>query len=90
LADVEQLAKEGFMLVPIKTIVQQVAKGCPSERWQLGRYGLVPASSCTLDIMLNQTDPNRWMYLVGVEIFLTEGTPTAGIFTIEFWKWEFR
>jgi hypothetical protein len=53
LTDVEHVAKERFVLVAIKTIMQQLAKGCPIERGQLGSQGLVPASSGTLDVMLN-------------------------------------
>ena len=85
----EELANEGLMLVTIKAIMERLTECGPGSDGRCIIDGLIPASSIALQIHGSNTNPERWINDVHMEIFLTIGTPETRIVTVEFVEGEF-
>jgi hypothetical protein len=79
----KKLANEKFLLIVVKTIVKEATKGLPVREIELGFDGLKPTSCYDIEMLFGNSNPERRVNIVHLEIVSTEGAPTTRIVTIE-------
>jgi hypothetical protein len=83
MANVEELAKKELVLISTESLMDQSTEGSPVRGRNLLFHGLEPTSSGASKAHGRDTNPNRGMDMVHIEVVLSTCDPELGVFAIE-------